>query len=123
MRRNCFRNRQRRRRAGLGWIALTCLQLDRPADPLDLPLLGENESANGLPIETLTAVPFKELKQRLVSEFERNYLEAALRRSGGNIAAAARASGKPRRTFFELMRKRGVAMNSADRSETTCSAQ
>ena len=53
--------------------------------------------------------PLKALKQELVSEFERAYLESALRRSGGNIAAAARASGKPRRAFFELMRKRGVA--------------
>ena len=48
------------------------------------------------------------LKQQLVDDFERIYLEGALHRSGGNIAAAARASGKPRRAFFELMRKRGV---------------
>jgi two-component system, NtrC family, response regulator GlrR len=40
--------------------------------------------------------------------FERDYLEEALRRSGGNIAEAARASGKARRAFFELMRKHGV---------------
>jgi DNA-binding NtrC family response regulator len=89
---------------------LTCLQLARPVDPADLPLLGENESDNGLPIEALAeTVPLRALKRELVSEFERTYLESALRRSGGNIAAAARASGKPRRAFFELMRKRGVA--------------
>ena len=52
--------------------------------------------------------PLKAVKQELVVQFERAYLETALRRSGGNIAAAARASGKPRRVFFELMRKHGM---------------
>ncbi|MEA2860006.1 MAG: hypothetical protein QOC72_2045, partial [Methylobacteriaceae bacterium] len=52
--------------------------------------------------------PLKTVKRDLVVQFERAYLENALRRSGGNIAAAARASGKPRRVFFELMRKHGV---------------
>ena len=54
------------------------------------------------------AGPLKALKRDLVTQLERNYLASALRRSGGNIAAAARASGTPRRAFFELMRKRGV---------------
>jgi hypothetical protein len=46
---------------------------------------------------------------------ERTYLEHALRRSGGNIAAAARASCKHRRAFFELMRKHGVTAPEVDR--------
>ena len=40
--------------------------------------------------------------------FEREYLESMLRQSNGNIAAAARYSNKPRRVFFELMRKHGL---------------
>jgi DNA-binding NtrC family response regulator len=89
---------------------LTCLQLARPIDSCDLPLLGEGEASEGLPMDALVeAGPFKALKRELVNEFERAYLECALRRSGGNIAAAARVSGKPRRAFFELMRKRGLA--------------
>jgi DNA-binding NtrC family response regulator len=85
---------------------LTCLQLARPVDPSDLPLLRESETDDGLPMEALAqSGPFNALKRRPVSEFERTYLESALRCSGGNIAAA-RASGKPRRAFFELMRKR-----------------
>jgi DNA-binding NtrC family response regulator len=88
---------------------LTCLQLARPIDISDLPLLGEGKTGENLSMDALTeASPLKALKGELVSEFERTYLESALRRSGGNIAAAARASGKPRRAFFELMRKRGV---------------
>jgi hypothetical protein len=88
---------------------LTCLQLARPIYPYDLPLLEHNETLEASPAEALLeGGPLKALKRDLVSEFERKYLESALRRSGGNIAAAARASGKPRRAFFELMRKRGV---------------
>jgi two-component system response regulator GlrR len=89
---------------------LTCLQLSRAVDPYDLPLLAENEEEESLPDEALVeAGPLKSLKRNLVDQFERKYLECALRRSGGNIAAAARASGTQRRAFFELMRKRGVA--------------
>jgi DNA-binding NtrC family response regulator len=89
---------------------LTCLQLARPIGPYDLPLLGENDTDNNgsTPGALLEGGPLKALKQELVREFERAYLESALRRSGSNIAAAARASGKPRRAFFELMRKHGV---------------
>ena len=89
---------------------LTCLQLDRPVDPSDLPLLHFGDTEETLPMDALAeSGPLKAMKRELICEFERAYLESALRRSGGNIAAAARASGKPRRAFFELMRKRGVA--------------
>jgi two-component system response regulator GlrR len=53
-------------------------------------------------------VSFQKAKQGLLEMFERDYLEDALLRSRGNIAEAARASGKARRAFFELMRKHGV---------------
>jgi DNA-binding NtrC family response regulator len=88
---------------------LTCLQLDRPVDPSDLPLLHFGDTEETLLIDALAEVgPLQATKRELICEFERAYLESALRRSGGNIAAAARASGKPRRAFFELMRKRGL---------------
>jgi DNA-binding NtrC family response regulator len=89
---------------------LTCLQLGRRVDPSDLPLLGLSETDESPASDAIAEVgPLKAMKRELICEFERAYLESALRRSGGNIAAAARASGKPRRAFFELMRKRGVA--------------
>jgi DNA-binding NtrC family response regulator len=88
---------------------LTCLQLTRPVDPYDLPLLDDEPRSEIPPLDVLVGSgPFKEVKSDLVVQFERAYLENTLRRSGGNIAAAARASGKPRRVFFELMRKHGV---------------
>jgi two-component system, NtrC family, response regulator GlrR len=89
---------------------LTCLQLTRPVDPYDLPLI-QSEEANkaSLGMEKLVdAGPLKTVKRDLVTQFERAYLEHALQRYGGNITAAARASGKPRRAFFELMRKHGI---------------
>jgi DNA-binding NtrC family response regulator len=51
---------------------------------------------------------FREAKARMVAEFERRYVERALAAHAGNISRAARAVGKNRRAFFELMRRRGV---------------
>ena len=89
---------------------LTCLQLTRPVDLYDLPLLADSELEEEKPsLDGLAKVgTLKAVKRDLVNEFERSYLESALRNSGGNITAAAQSSGKPRRAFFELMRKRGV---------------
>jgi DNA-binding NtrC family response regulator len=89
---------------------LTCVQLTRPVDVYDLPLReGLDEPAPpGLLRVTATDGPFQQLKSEVVREFETAYLVDALRRSNGNIAQAAAASGKPRRVFFQLMRKHGL---------------
>ena len=47
-------------------------------------------------------------KQRLVALFEKQYLQAALKRTNGNITAAASNSLKNRRAFWELLRKHGL---------------
>jgi len=87
---------------------LTCLGLLRPVDPYDLPLL-EAEPEQALHMTGLArSGPLKQVKRELIDQLERTYLEEALRRSHGNIAAAARASCKQRRAFFELMRKHGM---------------
>jgi DNA-binding NtrC family response regulator len=65
-----------------------------------------------------STVSFQKAKHELLSLFERDYLEEALKRSGGNISEAARASGKARRAFFELMRKHGVRAVSANHFST-----
>jgi transcriptional regulator with GAF, ATPase, and Fis domain len=117
---------------------LTCLQLGRMVEPGDLPLLdfqrtdhkmaGSNsstknndgrseneieEGGDGKNINPVVAAELKEqsynkAKRNWVDHFERQYVEEALRRSGGNIAQAARASEMPRRVFFERMRKHGI---------------
>jgi DNA-binding NtrC family response regulator len=83
---------------------LTCLRLEHPAQPHDLPLLDDGRGKPSA-AASVSERPLKEVKREFVSRFEREYLEDALRHSNGNIAQAARASGKPRRAFFELMRK------------------
>jgi DNA-binding NtrC family response regulator len=89
---------------------LTCLRLGHPVEPRDLPLLDNNGQEKQATAVTVFASerPLKEAKRELVTRFEREYVEEALRHSNGNIAQAARASGKPRRAFFELMRKYGI---------------
>ena len=89
---------------------LTCLQLTRPVDPYDLPLLdARTSSASDQPSFDALGRPFQEAKKELVDNFEQRYLETALRQNNGNIARAALASAKPRRVFFELMRKHKIA--------------
>jgi DNA-binding NtrC family response regulator len=88
---------------------LTCLQVDRPIQAEDLPLLSvDEEEAPAAKWSGISDASFQSAKRELVDMFEKEYLEGALRRSRGNIAEAARASGKARRAFFELMRKHGV---------------
>ena len=94
---------------------LTCLQLVRDVEPADLPLLDAEHEEEALDLEesSLADQSFQDAKRELVNRFERLYLEDALRRSNGNIARAARASGKQRRAFFQLMRKHCVKNNVA----------
>src|SRR5262249_43936913 len=88
---------------------LTCTQPGRPVDPADLPLLDAAEPARPADLWTeALARFFQDGKQMIVGEFERRYLEAALRRAAGNILVAARSSGKHRRAFFELLRKHAI---------------
>ena len=47
----------------------------------------------------------KVVKAKLVEEFERSYIIEALEKNKGNIAMAARYSGKHRRAFWALMHK------------------
>ncbi len=88
---------------------LTCLRPDHLVHPHELPLLKEGEiTEDGLNQMRVSERPLKEVKREVVSRLERAYLLDALRLSHGNIAQAARASGKPRRAFWELMRKYGI---------------
>jgi two-component system response regulator GlrR len=52
---------------------------------------------------------FQDAKRRVVSEFERTYIEALLITHDGNISKAARAAKKNRRAFWELLRKHSIS--------------
>jgi two-component system, NtrC family, response regulator GlrR len=88
---------------------LTCMQLGRPVEVNDLPLLkdGTNESETFETIR-IDASSFKSAKQNLVSNFEQQYLINALKQTNGNVSAAARLSEKDRRAFLELLHKHAI---------------
>ncbi|MEZ6134605.1 MAG: sigma-54 dependent transcriptional regulator [Pirellulaceae bacterium] len=98
---------------------LTCLQLQRPVEPDDLPLLKKKPcktSDNGAAdLESLVSFylrlnehngeEFQDLKKRFIDAFEKQYLHRALQTTNGNVSAAARMCGKHRRALSELMHK------------------
>jgi two-component system response regulator GlrR len=51
---------------------------------------------------------FSAAKNRLIQDFERNFVIWALEQSGGNVTAAARKAGKERRSFGRLVKKYGI---------------
>jgi DNA-binding NtrC family response regulator len=81
---------------------LICIHPGAVIDVAQLPLL---PTTNGRRVNGT----FQHQKSEMIADFERRYLETALDDSDGNIAQAARTAGKPRRAFFELMRKHGVS--------------
>jgi two-component system response regulator GlrR len=72
------------------------------------PLLEAQDVDCGRPADCETA-SFRSMKARVIEDFERGYIELLLRANGGNVTHAARAAGKNRRAFFELMRKHRIA--------------
>jgi DNA-binding NtrC family response regulator len=89
---------------------LTCLQLGRPIEPHDLPFLSQLRDTTAQHAEqpAFHDNGLQDSKNRLVADFERQYIERALRTTNGNISAAARMSGKNRRALFELIRKHEI---------------
>ena len=67
-------------------------------DQIELP--GENNN--------LTQMSFQEMKARVVSQFETDYIQNLLTAYRGNISKAAQAAQKERRTFWELVRKHKI---------------
>lgn len=51
---------------------------------------------------------FAEMKARVVSQFETDYIQNLLTAYRGNISQAAQAAQKERRTFFELIKKHKI---------------
>ena len=62
--------------------------------------------------QDLAGGTFRSMKARVIENFERSYIEQLLGANGGNVSQAARAAGKNRRAFFELMRKYRIASES-----------
>jgi two-component system response regulator GlrR len=74
---------------------------------------GESIQSHEIDLPDCTEAPpeagsFRQLKARVVSEFEQGFIRNLLARHNGNIAQAARAAQKSRRVFFQLMRKHNI---------------
>jgi hypothetical protein len=78
---------------------LAC-ETDAERDDCSLSLNALDESG-----KPYTQGHLKVVKAKLVEEFERSYIIEALEKNKGNIAMAARFSGKHRRAFWALMHK------------------
>jgi DNA-binding NtrC family response regulator len=74
------------------------------------PLATSLSGARTLPDAQLLAagVSFAEAKRRVVEDFERSYLLAALRQNGGNISRAAAAIGMVRQSLQQKIRELGL---------------
>ncbi len=88
---------------------LLCTHSGSVVQEHELPLIHELGPSPVATIPRLPGETFQAAKRRVVSEFERQYVETSLHAHDGNISAAARASGKHRRAFFELMRRHGLS--------------
>jgi DNA-binding NtrC family response regulator len=82
-------------------------------------LLGAGDEGNGAPEASGAghgaARSFREAKEQTVTRFERDFLLAALRRSGGNITRAADEVGMYRQSFQQKMRELGITVDDAVR--------
>jgi DNA-binding NtrC family response regulator len=58
----------------------------------------------------LTAAAFHEAKHRLITEWERAYLQQLLERAEGNVARAARAGGLDRPYLYRLLKRHGLGV-------------
>jgi DNA-binding NtrC family response regulator len=75
--------------------------------PEDIPAIEGDTLAGGQPRGPvfLPAEQYHEARERLIAEFERDYLVWLMRQSGGNMSKAARMAGFDRTTLYRLMEK------------------
>jgi len=74
-------------------------------------LTSESQGADGPAAVTRGAdghPSFREAKERMVTAFERDFLQQALRRNGGNITKAAEEVGMYRQSFQQKMKELGI---------------
>ena len=79
----------------------------------DLPfIVGDGHSIDEpelVPFGSMSAEePYHEARDRILAEFERNYLTSLVNRAAGNMSKAARLAGVDRTTLYRLMEKHGL---------------
>jgi DNA-binding NtrC family response regulator len=80
--------------------------------PEDLQLAGEThaaqESGPASLISTLLEESYHVARERVIGQFERQYLTWLVTRAGGNMSKAARIAGVDRTTLYRLMERHGL---------------
>ncbi len=80
---------------------LTALHRGGVLGPEDL----EEDSPKLEAVSSLSALPWKDARERYLSTFESSYAQAVLARCDGNVSAAAREAGVDRKTFYSLLKR------------------
>lgn len=80
--------------------------------PEDIPVYDEGAQVS----EAVTSIqldgPFHEVKERIITQFEKDYLSRLITRSGGNMSRAARQASIDRTTLYRLMEKHEMRRDS-----------
>jgi DNA-binding NtrC family response regulator len=86
---------------------------DQQIGPTDIPLYDEAEPATSRAAAPALDGPFHEVKDRVVAQFEKDYLTRLVARAGGNMSKAAREAGVDRTTLYRLVEKHGLQRDDA----------
>jgi DNA-binding NtrC family response regulator len=88
---------------------------DRPVEPEHLPVYEDEvkaATASGVPLAVMRE-PYHLAKDKLVADFEKEYLSRLVVRAGGNMSKAARLACIDRTTLYRLMEKHGFRRDDA----------
>jgi DNA-binding NtrC family response regulator len=84
---------------------------DRPIEPDDIPQYEEppatGGNGSGVSMAAVMDEAYHTAKDKLVGQFEKEYLQRLVVRAGGNMSKAARLASVDRTTLYRLMEKNG----------------
>ena len=81
---------------------------DHAICPADIPIYDDIEIPDSTASTPVLEGPFHEVKERVIGDFEREYLTRLIARSGGNMSKAARQASIDRTTLYRLIEKHGL---------------
>jgi transcriptional regulator with PAS, ATPase and Fis domain len=88
---------------------------DQQIEPGDIPMYEDSEATPERAPTAQLDGPFHEVKDKVIAQFERDYLARLVGRAGGNMSKAARQANVDRTTLYRLMEKHGLQRD--DRAE------